>query len=202
MEMSSEELLAIRQEYRNGLTLPSPDKLPVKQFFLCPVGQPGAGKTTVVKPLSKMLSLVRISNDEVRKILKDHGYGYGQLKEVALPLAEDLARQGYSLAFDADCGNLRTRETILKLAEELGAKAFWLHINPTEDFIVHKLRTYQHTWLFKDGDEAVDNYYRQKKKRQEENTHFDFFDTIDTSKPDLQSHIGKIAELIKDELAK
>jgi len=63
---------------------------------------------------------------------------------------------------------------------------------------LHKLRTYNHTWLFKNEEEAVENYFQQKKKRREENTHFDFLATIDTSRTDLAIQIEQTANLIKE----
>ena len=200
MELKAEDLLRIRQEYQKRIVLPHIDKFPVKQFFLCPVGLVGAGKSTVVKPLSEMLSLVRISSDEIREILKERNVGYEQLMEIVQPLAEEMALQGFSIAFDADCGNPKTREMISELAEKVGAKVFWLHINPPEDFILDKLRTYNHTWLFKNAEDAIENYYRQKQRRLEEKTHFDFLTSIDTSKSDLADQIKNTASLIAKEL--
>ena len=197
MDLTTEDIVSIKEDYKNTLELPIPGDNKLCQFFLCPVGLVGAGKSTVIKPLSKKLSLVRISSDEVRQILKERGAGYNQLLEIVKPLAEALAIQGYSLAFDADCGNPITRDLIMKLAEKTKAKVFWIHINPPEDFILNKLRSYNHTWLFEDGEQAVENYFQQKDKRREENTKFDFLTTIDTSKSDLSMQIAEAFELIR-----
>ena len=200
MKLSGEDFLLIRKKYQKQLMLPPIDKVPVKQFFLCPVGLVGAGKSTVMKPLSEMLSLVRVSSDEIRKILKEWRADYEQLMEIVQPLAEELALQGFSIAFDADCGNPKTKEMILELAEKVKAKVFWIHINPLENFILNNLITYNHTWLFKNGEEALENYYRQKNKRLEEETKFDFLTSIDTSKSDLANQIKNTASLITKEL--
>src|SRR3989344_7504565 len=109
MKLSGEDFLLIRKKYQKQLMLPPIDKVPVKQFFLCPVGLVGSGKSTVMKPLSEMLSLVRVSSDEIRKILKEWRVDYGELLEIVQPLAEELALQGFSIAFDADCGNPKTK---------------------------------------------------------------------------------------------
>jgi predicted kinase len=198
MNLTLDDIPSIRQEYKNTLILPPKNKISSSQFFLCPVGLVGAGKSTVIKPLSEKLSLVRISSDEVREILKRRNVGYEQLMEIVQPLTGELATQGFSLAFDADCGNPKTKEFILALAQKVKAEVFWIHINPPEDFILHKLRTYNHTWLFKNEEEAVENYFQQKKKRREENTHFDFLATIDTSRTDLAIQIEQTANLIKE----
>ena len=47
-----------------------------QELILCPVGLVGAGKTTVLKPISKILNLVRVSSDEIRGILKQEGYNF------------------------------------------------------------------------------------------------------------------------------
>jgi len=200
MKLSGEDFLLIRKKYQKQLMLPPIDKVPVKQFFLCPVGLVGAGKSTVMKPLSEMLSLVRVSSDDIRELLKERGAGYEQLMEIVQPLAEELALQGFSIAFDSDCGNPKTKEMILKLTERVKAKVFWLHVNPPEDFILNKLRTYNHTWLFKNDEDAIENYYHQKQKRLEEKTHFDFLASMDTSRSDLANQIKHTASLITKEL--
>ena len=194
------DILLVQQEYQKQLVLPPTNKVPAKQFFLCPVGLIGAGKSTVMKLLSEILSFVRISSDDIRKLLKEHGTSYEHLMEIVRPLAEELAARGFSIGFDADCGNPKTKEMISALAKRMGIKVFWIHINPPEDFILNKLRTYNHTWLFKNGKEAIENYYRQKQKRAEENIHFDFTVTLDTSKPDLADQIKNTASLITKEL--
>ena len=198
MKLTLEEVVSIRERYKAALKLPLRRKGASHQIFLCSVGLVGAGKSTVKKPLSEKLSLVRISSDEVRHILKECGRDYNQLMEIVKPLSEELATQGHSLAFDADCGNPKTKDMIVALAEKVGAKVFWIHINPPESFILNKLRNYKHTWLFRDGEEAVENYFRQKERRGAENTDFDFLATVDTSKADLSLQIEKVFELIKN----
>ncbi len=200
MELNEEILLRIRREYQKQLVLPPIGKVHATRFFVCSVGLVGAGKSTVMKPLSEMLSLVRISSDEIRKILKERGAGYEQLMEIVQPLAEELAMQGFNIAFDADCGNPETKKMVLTLAKKVRAKVFWLHINPPENFILNKLRAYNHAWIFKNGEEAVENYYHQKQKRLEEKTRFDFLTSVDTSRPDLAGQIKRAASLITREL--
>ena|SRR3989344_5327991 len=201
MDLTTLDVSQIRENYKKRLKI-SPQRGDVRQIFLCPVGLVGAGKSTVVKPLSEKLSLVRISSDEIREMLKERNVGYDQLAKILMPLAEEFALQGRSIAFDADCGNPKTKEMILGVAEKVKAKVFWIHINPPEEFILRKLRNYNHTWLFKNGEEAVENYFEQKKKRQEESTHFDFCAVIDTSKSDLPNQIQNAFDLIERESSK
>jgi|SRR3989344_262694 len=138
----------VRAEYEASLKIPR--NKPKKQFFVLPVGLVGAGKTTVMKPLAEKLSLLRISGDEIRKILHNRALGYDSVWEVGKDLAEKYAKEGYSIAHDTDSANPKTIELATKMAEKLGVKLIWIHINPPEEFIINKLLNHKHTWLFRD----------------------------------------------------
>ena len=56
--------------------------------------------------------------------------------------------------------------------------------------------------FFTDAEAAVNNYFQQKKKRQQENTRFDFLTTIDISRPDLQEQLEKTVVLIENAVRK
>lgn len=186
----------IRDCYRAQLEVPN--ELPGRQLFVGMVCLVGAGKTTVITPLARQLGLVRLSSDEVRKLLKEAGLDYQLRTDILEPLAHELALKGYSLAFDTDCANPRLKRMIEDLAAEVGATVLWIHVQPPEDFILQKLRSFKHDWLFTDADTAIANYFSQKEKRAAENTPFDFFETIDTSLPSLQSRINTLAKRIRE----
>ncbi len=191
----------MRETYKAMVHFPDKQVIPQKQFFLCPVGLVGAGKSTVLVPLVKEFELVRVSTDEVRKILKERGLSYSRMLDICDPLVKEIARAGYSIAFDADCGSPTLKSAIEEIALETGARTIWIHINPPESFIVHKLKTYNHTWLFKNGNEAVDNYFQQKEQREKEAIHFDFLATVDTSRTNVPEQITEVAKLIQAALA-
>lgn len=178
-----------------------PDQIPNLQFFLCPIGLVGAGKTTVTKPLAEHFHLVRVSTDEIRKLLKEQGYNHIKTAELAYSIIGDFAKKGYSIAVDADCAGNNVASTVMQAAKAIGAKIAWIHINPPEDFILQKLRNFKHTWLFKDADEAIASYYRRKPLH--ENLDYPFLYTFDTSRPDisrqLDDAIGIIEAFLKDE---
>ncbi len=201
MNPTDEEVMVIREIYRETIYFPDRQVIPERQFFLCPVGLVGAGKSTVIVPLTKEFELVRVSTDEVRKILKERNLSYDRMLDIYDPLVKEIARAGYSIAFDADCGSPTLKKVVEEIAQETGANTVWIHINPPESFIIHKLKTYNHTWLFKDGDEAIDNYLRQKKRREQEGISFHFLATVDTSRPDLPEQIAEVEELIRSALA-
>ncbi|MFA6018088.1 MAG: AAA family ATPase [Patescibacteria group bacterium] len=172
-----------------------PDQMPKHQFFLCPIGLVGAGKTTVTKPLAERLHLVRISTDEIRKLLKEQGCNHVKTAEVAYSIISDFAEKGYSIAVDADCAGNNVAEAITQAAKAIGAKIAWIHIKPPEDFILQKLRNFKHTWLFKDADEAIANYYRRKPLH--ENLDYPFLYTFDTSHPDLPRQLENAINIIE-----
>lgn len=193
--MESETLIKeVLAEYEHSLALPEqPER---KRFLLCPVGLVGAGKTTVTKPLAERLSLVRISRDEIRKLLKERGEGYEVIEELTLILIHTYLGKGYSIAVDSDCAHPQTVELINPCAEEYGTLVFWIHIDPPEEFILHKLRSHEPTWLFKDAEEAVANYMRRKPLH--ESLPMPFLHAFDTSKPGLATEIEETARSIEN----
>ncbi|MDP4010314.1 MAG: hypothetical protein Q8P37_00425, partial [Candidatus Spechtbacteria bacterium] len=96
--MNQDEILA---QYEKSLEIPS-RKLK-QQIAVCPIGVVGAGKTTVIKPLSKKLSVLRISTDEIRKLLKENGYGYDSVRDIAYALVDAYLAKGFSIAMDGNC---------------------------------------------------------------------------------------------------
>ncbi len=184
------------------LSIEIPKHIPKKQFFFCPVGLVGAGKTTVTKPISERLNLLRLSSDELRKILKNNGYDYSSVKKTSLKIAEEFAKKGFGISFDMDCGNPEVKKFVEDLAEELRAKIVWVHINTPEEHIFEKFRKHSPSWLADNSQTMIDNYYSQKEKRMKENTQFNYLFTFDTSKPDIEKQIdnciGKIENLLED----
>ncbi|MDD5726472.1 MAG: hypothetical protein PHC53_03625 [Patescibacteria group bacterium] len=182
----------ISQLYEEQLELPSAK--PTKQILLCPVGLVGSGKTTVVKPLSKALSLLRISTDEIRKILKENGFNYVRTREIAKNLIGKYLKLGHGVAIDADCAG-SSYELINEISQNPQIKVIWIHINPPESFILNKLRNYKHTWLFKNADDAI--YCYQERKPLHEHLDMPFLYTFDTSRDDLDKQIEEAIKLIQ-----
>lgn len=183
----------IAKEYEQQIFVPV--EKPTHQFILCPVGLVGAGKTTVVKPLSEKLSLVRISGDEIRKILKDKGYDYDRVQEIATVVGAKYLEQGYSMCSDSDCVTEKTQNILNNLKERYNLKLAWIHINPPEEFILNKLSSHQGGWL--GNDFLIQNYHERKPLHQ--NLNFPFLYTFDTSKENLQAQIDNAEEIIRRE---
>ncbi len=187
-----EELAGLLADFEQGLALPAAQRTP--QLLVCPVGLVGAGKSTVIKPLGAKLSLLRISSDEFRHLLKDRGFGYRVVNRAMLALLKKYLALGYSIALDADCAG-SAKEFIDQVPQTYpDLRVVWLHIDPPESFILDKLRNYKHTWLFTDADEAVANYFRRKPLHAQ--LDMPFLYTFDTSRPDLDRQIDEAVGLI------
>jgi len=191
MNPTTEEIKEITKEYKTQISVPKTK--PLKQFFVCPIGIIGAGKTTVLKPLSKKLSLVRVSGDEVRKLLQERGFGYDEAWGIGQAVVEEFAENGYSIAHDADCVSKRTQDNLKALASKTGAEIFWIHINPPERFILDKLGSLKPNWLGT-AEEMVENYNQRKPFH--ENLDFDFTYVFDTSKDNLDKQIEEAKDII------
>ncbi len=195
MQKSLEE---IKHEFVRNLVIPT--VIPERQFFFCPVGLVGTGKSTVTKPVSNRFTLLRISSDELRKILLDNGFDYSPVKDILGSVVQEYARKGYSIAFDMDCGNVVTKQLIDALSKELNVKTFWVHINPPEEFVFEKFKNFplELSWLAPGKPQVmIDNYLAQKEKRKQENTSFDFMYVFDTSKENIEEQVGECIEKIK-----
>lgn len=191
--LSNREMKKIIFSYENSLRLPH-DKFP-KKILICPVGFVGAGKTTVLKPLSKKLFLLRISADEVRKLLRKFGYNYDRVKEILFKIAEKYIKQGFNISLDTNCAAKESQNQIKNLKRKFKLNVVWLHLNPPEKFIVNKLRRYKHTWLFKDANQAIRNY--QRTKLLYKNLDFPFLYSFDPSRPDLSLQIKEAVSLLR-----
>jgi predicted kinase len=181
-------------EYQSLIAIPQ--EKPMRQFILCPVGLVGSGKTSVVKPLAEKLSLVRISSDEIRQRLKEGVFNYNRAKELTCRIAQEFIKDGYSVVLDMNCGSPTSKEYIAKFKKEYDIMVLWIHINPPEDFILHKLKSYSHSWLFENGDEAVDAYFKYKKAYGDFGL-IDFVYTIDPSRDDLPQQIDNATSAIR-----
>lgn len=187
------EMERIMAEYELKLEIPK-EKLE-RQIMICPVGIIGAGKTTVIKPLSKKLNLLCISIDGIRELLKENNYDYERAKEIVVRLAEKYIKKNFSIGLNTDCVSEESQRYIRQFKDKYNVKVFWIHINPPEEFIINKLRNYKHTWLFKNAEHAVGAYKRRKAAHK--NLNFPFIYTFDPSRDDLENQIDEVISIIK-----
>lgn len=202
--MESEEqiksLEEIELEYKKSLEIPKFN--PVRQFFFCPVGLVGSGKTTITKALSEKFWLIRISSDELRKNLKENGYDYSSVKEIGFKIAREFSRKGFSIAFDMDCGNPAVKNFVEALAKKLQCEIIWVHVDTPEDHVFLKFKKYPPSWLADSPETMIANYRAQKERRVKENTVFNYFFTFDTSQPNLNNQIDNCARKIENFLSR
>lgn len=170
--LTKEEFEEILETYIGRVRLPS-RKFPVK-FMLCPVGLVGAGKSTVVGKLAEKLPMVVVSTDNFRKTLKERGSGYDSAEELTLRAVRHFAKKSWNVAIDSNCGRAEKKKQIEKLARELGAKIVFIEVNPPEAYILNKLKNFEHSWLFKNGEAAVKSYFEYKTLVEKEPVAIDF----------------------------
>lgn len=185
--LSDLRLEKISNQYEKTIKIPKTK--PSKRLMICPVGLVGAGKTTVLKPICNKLGLVRISTDEIRHLLKNGGYNYLRATEIAKIFTAKYLNFGYGIAIDGDCIQPKYQKHFKKLAREHKIWLIWIHIKPSEKFIINKLKKYKHTWLFKDSAEAIYNYRRRKLLHKAYLPSINFYFKIDTSRDDLKNQI-------------
>lgn len=188
---------SIRAEYESSLIIPK--NKPHRQFILAAVGLVAAGKTTVIGPLTERLSLLRLSNDEVRRLMKKRGMNYDHLRSIAIPIFNKYLSLGYSIALDNDCANPETVKLIDKAVKEFGLRVIWIHINPPESFVLNKIRQYTGDPWLTDGDHEnlVRNYFDRKPLHAHLTMPFTF--TFDTSN-NITSQLDTAEKEIRDAL--
>jgi len=192
-----EVLEEVAREYKQTLIIPKHKSSP--QWMLMPVGLVGAGKTTVVKPLAEHFGLIRISTDDIRERLKRRGYTYEGAREMTHKLQKKYLELGYSLALDANTGSTFGLEFNKKTEEESPqVRQIFIHVNPPEEFIINKLKNYPHSWLFKDGEHAVERFNFHKKDFTLPNLPFVY--TFDPSRDDFSEQLKQGIEAIKNSL--
>lgn len=196
MELDDISLKTIQETYEQALIIPNTK--PTRPYVVCPVGLVGSGKTTVMKPLSKKLGLVRISGDEVRKILSEKGFNWQRVYEINSHLIQKYLSLGYAVGIDSDCST--HVEALKKMGNEAGAQIFWLHINPPEEFILKKLEHYNHTWLFANAVIAIGNYAMNKKRNEYNPVRVPYRYEFDTSKNNLEEQLDEAATSIREAL--
>jgi len=197
--LTNDHIEKVYLSYRDSLEYPDGCKNK-PQFDICPIGLVGAGKSTVLRKICKNLPLVRISSDELRRLLIDEGLDPKIAPSLGARMNIELKHQGYSIAQDNDLAPFAVQKAVEKIDRELGITEFWIHINPPEEFIIHKLQNYKHDWLFEDANQAIANYFARKDLHARDVTRkFDF--VFDTSRDDLDEQVNQFVELAKSRLS-
>lgn len=179
-------------------TLLVPPFKPSPQFYVIPVGLVGSGKTTILKPLAQRLHLLRISGDEIRKVIKENGGSLDDTWEIGHRLVHKYAAQGYSIAHDTDGATPKTQQAIALQAVQYRVKVVWVQVKPPEEFIIAKLKNHPPSWLFSGPEEALAAYYARKPLHK--NLQLDFTYVFDTAAKNLDEQIDEAEQAIKKQV--
>jgi len=103
----------------------------VKPFILATIGLPGSGRTTVAQMIAgKLPGAVLISSDSARYLLKETGLPWGEnVRQILKMVAVDLLKKGYGVVFDGNAADEDDRKNIAEIANQTGAKVFYVRIN-------------------------------------------------------------------------
>ncbi|MEN9649321.1 MAG: hypothetical protein RL094_288 [Candidatus Parcubacteria bacterium] len=189
----------IKQEFIDSLLL---SEKPSSQCIVIPVGFIGSGKTTVMQYLAEKMSLIRLSNDELRVMLLKHGQDFSELKAIAKEVLDEHLQKGYSIAIDGNGGTQATKAFIEELARKHKVPVFWVRIHAPEEVILEHIRGRKNALLTNDNEVMVRNYYAQKEESLKNPVEISFFGDIDTSKDDVVAQMDGLASAIKETLSK
>ncbi|MFA6132123.1 MAG: membrane protein insertion efficiency factor YidD [Patescibacteria group bacterium] len=190
-DLSDQDFVEIINLYKKQVVVPS--KVSSKPFILCPIGLVGSGKTTVIKPMAEYFGLVRVSNDEIRKILISKGFNLTRTVELGFGVAKEFVEKGFGLAVDADCAGPNIVKTINELANKVGLKVFLIHLNTPEDFILEGIKKSR-----SDAENFIQIYH--KRKILHENLNFSFIYTFDLSRGNVDEQIKECERIIEEEI--
>lgn len=175
-----------------------PDRKTKNPFILATAGLIGSGKSTVIKPLAKKLGLVVISTDSVREILRSAGFNFAKAREIAVQADNHFHSLGYGIAVDANSGSKLGIEITKNVRREQQVPVVWIHVDTPEAVVLERLRARKKDWLFRDGDHAVSEYYRNKELNKDMlKEKLPFLYTFDTSRTDIDAQIEEAAQIIE-----
>ncbi len=180
---------------------PPPEIVPKRQWLLCTIGLVGSGKTTLLKRISGEMNLVRISNDDIRILLREGGYNFLRTIDIARRLTGKYLDEHRPIAFDGDSIIPENRKELQSMAEGRGIPLIFIHANPPEECIFERRRKAQYgpSDLFKNAEEAIADYYRRKPLHDRYLAEVVFNETFDTSRPDLSGQIDKFVKHLQEQ---
>ena len=195
-DLSNVELNKITREYQQQINIPKQKIKP--QIILCSVGLVGAGKTTILKAISKKLGLIKISSDEIRKLLKTKDFNFIRTIDIVKKIMENYLNQGFSLAMDGDAITPEIQKYVNKFASNT-IKIVWIHVKAPEKIILDRLQNRNHTGLFKNTHDEINNYRRRKPLHRHYLSMINFYYKFDTSKKDINKQINKFICKLKSD---
>lgn len=130
-------------EYYTRLKIPT--ALTCKPFIICPVGRIKSGKTTLTSTLEEQLGACRISLDTARIMLRiENNYHSSEYKKIIPTIVDRVITQKVPFIIDSSCASLWTRELVEKISEQYNIPLIWIHVNPTDEWIIEKLKHFKY----------------------------------------------------------
>lgn len=127
--MEQEQLNQIVQDFLSRLKLP--EAKADKRFVVASIGLIGSGRTTVAKMfVEKLKGTILVRSDSARYLLKEKGLPWGDnVRQILKGVAVDLLGRGYGVVFDGNAADEEDRKNISEIANQTGAKVFYVRIN-------------------------------------------------------------------------
>lgn len=117
------------QDFLSKVRLPEvkADKL----FIVAMIGLIGSGRTTVAEMFAeKLKGAVLVKSDSARYLLKEINLPWGEnVRQILKGVAVDLLGRGYGVVFDGNAADEEDRKNISEIANQTGAKVFYVRIN-------------------------------------------------------------------------
>ncbi len=190
-----EAIEKLQKLYQEKLIIPSVKRK--HKIMLCPIGYIAAGKTTVMKPLSEKLGLVRLSTDELRVLAREEGIPCHEYA-VTLNLIRYYLSKGYSIACDFNCASVEMKADIEIESTNGGAETIFIKIDPPKEWIMEKVKnmTYTKEGLFKDKEVGISEVERSFREHQL--PELNYAHVFDTSSSNLKDEIDIFAFKLKE----
>jgi len=190
-DMADADLDRLAVSFR--VLLPLPTK-PDRQYVIALVGLVGSGKTTVAQVLAERLPLVRLSNDDARDLLRQHGFNFIRVRELSYRVGYQLLNQGYSIVLDMDCASIKSQKMIAELEGEFPrVKVHWVHVTAPEAVILDRLKS-RNDFDWKQEGEGIEATYHYRKALHQ-NLPMQFSAEIDTT-GDIALQLGELVKKI------
>ncbi len=169
-----------------------------KQFIICPVGKIKSGKSTLSELLSNALHIPKVSNDDVRIMLRiENNYTSEDHRKIVPIVIRKLVENNYSIIIDSNCASAHTRSLIDNLKDEFALSLLWIHVSTPEKFIIEKLKTFPYSpnHIFTGPDDALKRFFEHSTAFPDiSDIHFDY--TVDMSDP--KKYTNEIKEITRE----
>lgn len=138
--MEQERIDHIVQDFLSSLNLL--ETRADRPFIIATIGLIGSGRTTAAKMFTETLKgVILVKSDSARYLLKEAGLPWGDnVRQILKGVAIDLLGRGYGVVFDGNAADEEDRKNISDIANQTGAKVFYVRINVDPDIAKERKR--------------------------------------------------------------